>query len=289
MITQVNVRVRPAKFSDRQKLANLIHFETYVHRHLDWINPLDWIEHQPYLVMERGKELLATLACPPDPPGISWIRIFVGASTISIDEAWQTLWLNALENLSTGAVSKVAVIPLQEWYQQLLINSGFTSNTRVVMLLWNRQELPPVRQNKDMTLRPMTLDDITTVTSLDNIAFNPLWRISKSSLEIAFRQAAVATVVDYKGILVGYQISTANQIGGHLARMAIHPEYQGSGIGYTLLHDLLLQFKRRGARQVTVNTQEGNIISLGLYKKAGFIDTREEYQVFELELVPTDC
>jgi [ribosomal protein S18]-alanine N-acetyltransferase len=107
-------------------------------------------------------------------------------------------------------------------------------------------------------------------------------------LEHAFRQAAIATVAEKDGLLVGYQISTANHSGGHLARLAVHPGYQGKGVGYTILRDLLAQFERRGARHVTVNTQDDNTASISLYEKAGFIATGENYQVYECNLASVD-
>lgn len=285
MTGQLDLHVRLASTKDKQKIANLLHFETYVHRHLDWRNPLDWISHQPYLVLVSGNDILAALACPPDPPDISWIRLFAAGSSIPIDEAWKTLWITAREKLSSCKVNKVAVIPLHEWFRQLVIHSRFSPSTQVITLSWSRQALPPSTEIKEITIRAMTPDDINHVASLDTLAFNPIWRNSQSSLEMAFHQAAIATIVECNGLLVGYQISTANQIGGHLARIAIHPKFQGTGIGYALLRDLLLRFERKGASQVTVNTQEENSISLGLYEKAGFTFTGEKYQVFEQKLI----
>jgi len=88
-------------------------------------------------------------------------------------------------------------------------------------------------------------------------------------------------VAEDDGQLLGYQISTATTMGGHLARLAVHPAAQGGGIGYALVHDMLSQFTRRGARQVTVNTQQDNLVSLALYQKAGFKRTGEEYPVYQ--------
>jgi ribosomal protein S18 acetylase RimI-like enzyme len=103
-------------------------------------------------------------------------------------------------------------------------------------------------------------------------------------LEIAFRQSAIATVAEINGSIAGYQISTSTQAGGHLARLAVHPEYQGRGIGYGLVLDMLSQFRRRGAHAVTANTQHDNLVSLSLYQKAGFERTGEEYPLFEYDL-----
>ena len=57
-------------------MSNLIHFGAYVHRHLDWRSPLDWIGTPPYEGLEINNRLISILACAPDIPGVSWIRAF---------------------------------------------------------------------------------------------------------------------------------------------------------------------------------------------------------------------
>jgi hypothetical protein len=47
------ITIRQATEDDRQKLAMLVHFEVYVHRHLDWRPPLDWLGSQPYLLQKK--------------------------------------------------------------------------------------------------------------------------------------------------------------------------------------------------------------------------------------------
>jgi ribosomal-protein-alanine N-acetyltransferase len=79
-------------------------------------------------------------------------------------------------------------------------------------------------------------------------------------------------------------MSTGSPFGGHLARLAVHPEFQGRGIGHALLHDLLVRFQERGAMRVTVNTQDNNHASLRLYRKAHFHLTGESYPVYEYPL-----
>jgi ribosomal protein S18 acetylase RimI-like enzyme len=103
-------------------------------------------------------------------------------------------------------------------------------------------------------------------------------------LEIAFQQAAIATIAEDEEGIMGYQISTAGSSGGHLARLAVHPRVQGQGVGYALARDMLMQFYRRGAQKVSVNTQIDNEASLALYKKAGFRPTGEVHPIFEAYL-----
>jgi ribosomal protein S18 acetylase RimI-like enzyme len=277
--------IRPAVQEDRQKLANLIHFEIQVHRHLDWRTPLDWIGYPPYLVMEQRKSLMAALACPPDPPMVAWIRLFAVAHNLSLERTWTALWLDTLEQFaSMHEVKWAAALALWPWFAQVLEANGFEESNRVVLLSWEAGNKLPESHSSEVIVRPMNFDDIGGVHDVDAASFVPIWQNSRPSLELAYRQAAVATVAEYQGQMVGYQISTASPVGGHLARLAVVPGFQGHGIGAALVGDLLTQFKRRGARKVTVNTQKDNSSSLNLYQKIGFCLTGEEYPVYLLNL-----
>ena len=280
MVTDIPIIIRPAADKDRKQLASLIHFETFVHRHLDWRAPLDWVGFSPCLVAEQNGNLVATLISPPDPPDIAWIRLFAVSTNFDANEAWELLWAEAKARMVGDREITTAAIPLQYWFRELLEISGFQQVNNVIMLLWERSSSVPESREGQVMLRPMNYDDLAGVGDLDAAAFGALWRNSLESLELAFQQAAIATVVEEEGVLVGYQISTASPMGGHLARLAVSPAHQGQGIGYNLVQDTLHQFYRRGAVRVTVNTQQDNIASLALYKKAGFQETKEEYPVY---------
>ncbi len=287
MAKDSKIFIRSVLEQDRPQLANLVHFEAYVHRHLDWRPPLDWIGFSPYLIAERGRHLLAALACPPDPVEVAWIRLFAVSSEWSAGEAWKALWPAALTELSKnsgvspGNGVTLAAIPLQQWFRALLERSEFVHLHDIVLLLWQRGTDIPKPHKKDLIIRSMSLDDMPKVEEIDREAFGLLWRNSLDSLELAFRQSAVATIAENDHGALGYQISTASPMGGHLARLAVTPKAQGEGIGYALVYDMLDQFERRGAVHVSVNTQHDNSASLALYDKAGFRRTGETYPVYQ--------
>ncbi len=276
-------KTRQAKPEDRLQLAYLAHFETYVHRHLDYRPPLDWIGSQPFHVLEKGKDIVAALACPPDPPKVAWLRFFAIAHQQPAEAAWEALWPHAYTQLKEEfQPTWSAAIPMQHWFTALLEKSGFKCTHYIVMLSWDAHALPAAPVIPGVNLRPMALEDLGLVQAVDEAAFTPIWQNSQFYLEIAFRQAALATVAELDGRIVAYQISTPTPLGGHLARLAVLPQLQSQGIGYVMLHSLLTQFNQRGARTITVNTQKDNHASLNLYMKAGFYLTGEEYPIYQL-------
>ena len=282
MFINRKITYRNASLSDQHKLANLIHFELHIHRHLDWRPPLDWLGHKPFLIAEEYGNPLAALACPPDPPSVAWIRLFAVTGRISRQAAWDLLWPEAQNQLlQQSRLINIAAIPLHAWFEDLLAANGFDEINRVIMLAWhpqkNFQDDKPIAYN----IRPMNLDDLAAVEEIDAAAFGSVWQNSQGSLEIAFRQAAVATVVEDEGLLIAYQISTSTPMGGHLARLAVRPGYQRNGIGKALVRDMLSQFYRRGTQTVSVNTQKDNRASISLYQKAGFKLTGEEYPLYQ--------
>ena len=275
--------VRPARQSDHTPIANLMYFEPHVHRHLDWRGPLEWLGAQEYWVLEQNGAIVAALACPPDPDGVAWLRLFAHSSDVQTGDAWNALWENAKLQLS-GRNLLVAAITVADWFSVLLSESGFTSKQQIVVLEQNSAIFQQRPIPSELVLRPMTEHDLPAVTEVDKSGFAPLWRNSHQALHSGFLQAGFATVALFNGEIVGYQISTRNAFGVHLARLAVTVRFQGRGIGYLLVQDLLTQSRRAGLRRLTVNTQSDNSTSLALYKKIGFEVTGERYTVFTCQL-----
>jgi ribosomal protein S18 acetylase RimI-like enzyme len=284
MTVGVDVQVRSAVMTDRHQIANLMHVGPYIHRHLDWRYPLDWIGSSPFFVLESRGQIISALACPPDPPLVAWVRLFVSSGIKSPDESWQTLWDAARLDLAGKGHFMAAVIVLQDWYHRLLFSSGFSSRQSIVML--EREERRPIEASlpAGFSIRPMFQYDLPAVAEVDAAAFDPLWQNSLLALEQAYPQAALATVAEADGQIFGYQLSTRNPLGAHLARLAVRPSRQGTGLGRALVADLVQQAERHGMYRLTVNTQSDNAASLALYKKTGFRETGERYSVYQLQV-----
>jgi len=272
--------VRSAIFVDYQPLANLIARAGHVHRHLDWRNVLDWIGVPPFLVLEENGELRAALACPPDPPQVAWLRLYVNNGLLSDREVWPLLWETACSQLPDSPGMVAAAILQRDWLVPYLEANGFITHQQIVMLACEYPQIDSMPVPHSFTVRRMFPYDLPAVAEVDSRAFDFLWRNSLSSLELAYRQAAIATVAEAEQQLIGYQISTRTSIGIHLARLAVVPEAQGRGVGYALVADMMKQAIQRGLQRFTVNTQNDNVGSLSLYKRFGFRETGESYPVY---------
>jgi [ribosomal protein S18]-alanine N-acetyltransferase len=284
MTVGVDIQVRSAVLTDRHQVANLMHISPYIHRHLDWRYPLDWIGSSPFFVIESRGEIISALACPPDPPLVAWVRLFVSSGIISPDESWPALWEAVRLDLARKGKFTVPVIVSQEWYESLLLASGFSSRQSIVML--EREGQLPVEASlpAGFIIRTMLQYDLPAIAEVDAAAFDTLWQNSLPSLEQAYPQSVLATVAEADGKVLGYQLSTRNPLGAHLARLAVLPALQGRGVGRALVADLIQQAERHGMYRLTVNTQSDNAASLTLYKKIGFRETGERYPVYQTHI-----
>ncbi|MEK6221694.1 MAG: GNAT family N-acetyltransferase [Chloroflexota bacterium] len=282
MIPHSPISVRPAETKDRNQLANMLHFESNVHRHLDWRPPLDWLGMEPYMVAETAdNRLVAALACPPDPPGIAWVRMFATTNQTSVAKAWDMLWEAAHHQLSEIPNVAVAAIPLQKWFKELIEKKGFQHIHNVVVLVWDNRKSKLPEKNREVIIRAMRRDDLKTIRDIDEAAFGEIWQNSLDAIQLAYKQSAYATIASMNGTPVGYQISTPSPFGAHLARLAVHPDGQKKGIGFALLNGLQHHFSGLEHQRLSVNTQDNNFASLALYDKAGFVKTEENYPVYQ--------
>lgn len=274
------LRLRKAVPADQEDLARLLQRRSFIQRHLSWGTPLDWLGSEPFLILEEDGSILGALACPPDEDGITWLQLFAAAPGVPIYLAWSQLWPAARHSLEiSGAARSVCSLVIREEMDQLLAKSLFSLVNEVVVLFWDHSWAAGPGVREDLAVRPMRIEDLEDVYRVDRLAFEFIWRNSRSQLKAAFREAFSSTVVEYEGRVQGYQISTWSPQGGHLARLAVNPEYQSQGMGSALLADLLDRFLDHGILEVSVNTQAENLSSLDLYRKFGFRLQEARYPV----------
>lgn len=271
--------VRKAQTNDTSDLAFFLNQARYVHRHLDWRPPLEWLGEDAFWILEEDQRIQGVLACPPDPPGICWLRLFASSAHISPDEALERLFARALEFARQTPGTTLAAISLHDWFERLLLRHDWRQHQQIVTLIWNGHFAAQPQLPAGAVIRPILPEDLAEVTRLDNQAFEPLWRLSQTALTQAYEQSAFATLMQIGDRIVAYQMSTATSFSAHLARLAVQPELQGQRIGYSLVYDLLKNLERLQIWSATVNTQHDNLASQALYQHLGFTHTGDQFPV----------
>lgn len=275
--------IRPVDAQDADRILSIIHGAKWKHQHLDWLDVLDLLDQKPFMIALSGGKPMGALACPPDPPGVCWLRFFAAAHDVKPGALWDKLWPGASAAAAADGIETACVLLLSRWLTPFLVRSGFAETNAVVFLEWRTGPFPVLAPIQG-TLRPMLTSDLHAVAEIDRRAFDGIWRISNASISAAMRQGAYATVIEAEGRMAAYQISTASALGAHLARLAVDPASQGQGLATALVGDVLREFVRRGQDRLTVNTQEDNGRSRRLYRRLGFRETGDIFPVYQIDL-----
>ncbi len=276
--------IRLAGPPDRDVIRSLIDNHEYYHHHLDWLSPVEWLEEQPYLILQSEDTDNAALACPPSPPGIGWIRLFVTTRHVALNDAWNTLLHHTLVRSKNSGLGLLCSLGITGWFRDLLENSGFNSHQSVVGLSIKISDALSVQSSDQVNIREANELDIPRITALDERAFDRMWQLPLFSMEKAFQQAGIMTVATTGEEIIGYQLSTISPLSAHLARLAVEPRMQNRQVGLKLIAELFHRCKQKGIEELTVNTQSDNQSSLALYKRMGFEFSGERYPVYTLHL-----
>lgn len=195
----------------------------------------------------------------------------------------------------------------QQWLVKPLLHAGFAICDRVTFFLLdqlNKRDLDPtsvgpqsrlqVRSENGIQYEVGSPNNFGDLAQLDSQAFSIVWHMSASQLRelslthqlIVATDMAAATVKHNSSHSVppiGYAAITIQGKSGprnaQLARLAVHPDYQGRGIGNELLRRSLRVAQQAGALTVSLNTQEDNISSNHLYRRMGFVEAENKLPV----------
>lgn len=283
--------IRQTTGSDRPAVDGLLAGATHTHLHLDWLDPAQLTDREPFLLALEDGRPVACLAAPPDTPGVAWLRAFAGASDRPAAASWELLWPAAAQALAELEVVQVAAMALDRWLADLLTESGFSQENWVVFLELELDGGPRRTGSRRLdtdeglpTPRPIRARDLPGVLALDAAAFAPMWRLSAQSMRAALAQAASATLLESEGAVVGYQVTTSSPFSVHLARLAVDPGWQRQGLGVRLVADSIRTAAAQPHGRLSVNTQADNDASLALYARLGFKRTGQKFPVYTLQL-----
>lgn len=154
-----------------------------------------------------------------------------------------------------------------------------------------------------LELKPLTAAQLNAAVELDQLCFGGLWTRSgyerelespNSQLLVLEAQSAsneqargspscalstqnsvtteIETMPNSPNSLVGLGCYWSILEEAHITILAVHPNYQGQGIGQLLLHTLLQDAKEHKLEWATLEVKPSNQVALALYRKFGFTE-----------------
>jgi ribosomal protein S18 acetylase RimI-like enzyme len=259
----------------RRDVLHLLDENYRLHIHLDWQTVDTWLDESDRLMWLawHNQTLVGALAVAAPIGGATWIRLAAVHDSFDPHQVLADLWPPVREQLRTLDTHEIGALLQRPWLADYVDVFDLQYRELIVTLQRTGGDWPPSRRT-DLVIRYADARDLPLALAIDHAAFAPIWRMSRDALREAIRQSAsfkLAYDITHSNTdPVGYQLSTMYHTGGHLARLAILPNWQGQGIGGALLDELLTNFSRRRVLNVSVNTQESNVSSQRLYQHFGF-------------------
>lgn len=123
-----------------------------------------------------------------------------------------------------------------------------------------------------LQLQPLTAADLPQVLELDSLCFGGLW--SKDGylreMESPNSTLLVLPLPNAENCLIGLGCLWSIVEEAHITIMAVHPDFQGQGLGQLILLGLLQDARVRGLERATLEVKESNVAAIALYEKFGF-------------------
>jgi ribosomal-protein-alanine N-acetyltransferase len=116
---------------------------------------------------------------------------------------------------------------------------------------------------------PTSDEELKQLVELDRLCLGGLWSLDGYRREVESSNSILASLM-LKNKAIGFGCFWAILEEAHITLLAVHPHYQGFGLGGFLLHTLLLQAKLMGLERATLEVRESNTIALALYDRFAF-------------------
>jgi len=122
----------------------------------------------------------------------------------------------------------------------------------------------------------VTADDIAVeaLLEIDAAAFDPFWRFDIHGLTEAIEatgRSSILIIRDGDGHPAGFAVIGYGSAISYLQRVAVHPRWQGHGMGRSLIRVAARRARAAGAQVMLLNTQFDNQRAIDLYANEGFV------------------
>ena len=270
--------------ADRPSVMQLARRAARVHSRLEIGDTGDWLDGRPFLLATARDRFLGFILCSLYHSRRALLR------GVGLVDDWpmraylETLLPPTLDRLRSEEVTSLVYIGNDRWLTEPLLRDWDFSIQNSVVTYTKKDLSIPTRGNQQVHVRPVYPGDFPALVALDEAAFDPLWCNASTTFAHALENLPYFVVAELAGQTVGYLFSSRQGDRGHLSRVAVHPDYQGHGIGARLMTEAVEFFRMEKVKVVTLNTQKDNAVSQRLYRHFGFQPMGEEALVLKRDL-----
>lgn len=265
----MKVKVRQAAIADEKSMVRLIEEASRVYLRFKLEDLKDCLGARPFLLAYAREQLLGFMFWALRRPPLARLRGAGLANGWPVSDYLQALLPPSLELLRAQGATTLTYVGSEEWLTLPLQDHGFVVDN-IIVAYAKSDWVVPSRGNQEVFVRPAQPRDSPALVALDRAAFDPLWQNTAQIFRDVLANYPYFVVAELDGVVVGYQFSSLIEGRGYLARVAVHPDHQGRGIGVRLMAEAIAFFKGEAARVITLNSQKDNQASQRLYRWFGF-------------------
>ena len=262
--------VRQATFGDRDRLSRLVGEAQRVMLRFRSDRLAVYLTEEPFLLLEEAGRLKGFLVCLARRPPLAALAAAGLSDDVAVSSWLDHLLTPCIAHLRAGGTTALTYTGSAAWLTGPLQGRGFQLISHIVTFEKANLSIPH-EGNQTVDVRPVESADMPALVALDALVFHPRWRNSVDTLTRWKEVVPFFVVGVVEESVVGCCCCSVIEPGhGYLIRMAVHPSWQGRGVGTRLVAETVRFFGRAGARRITLNTQEENERAQRLYRKFGF-------------------
>lgn len=117
-------------------------------------------------------------------------------------------------------------------------------------------------------------DNLDDLLRIDAAAFSEFWHFDEPGLREAMNTTGRGSVLIIRGAdghAAAYAVVGSGSAVAYLQRVAVHPDWQGQGMGRSLIRVAGRKARTASARIMLLNTQVDNESALALYRSEGYV------------------
>ena len=242
-INRQTTSVRAVEPGDLRRLLRLIDTAWRIHLRVSPVELHAKIDSVPSFLAEDQVGMRGFMIIEPLQPDVGLIIAAGLRDTWSVKPYLDLLLPQVEQAAGYNRLRALVCIGNAPWLIDELRSRGFKTHEWIIAFERIGTDLPPSPPQTPALIRTAHYNDLSTLLALDRLAFTHIWHKSLGNFSQALAKAASFSVAIIDGRIAAYEWCEIYGQHAHLTRLAVHPDFQGRGIGAQLLYQSIVDAK----------------------------------------------